>query len=88
LLRNDGGLTKTHQLLSKSVAIDTGNDVTIDPLSHPNAPFAYDQRGPALANGTTNHARVSGTQADIGVYEVQQGNVVFNAGFDGCNALP
>jgi hypothetical protein len=87
-LRNDGGLTKTHQLLSKSIAIDTGNDVTIDPLSNPKAPFANDQRGPILVNGTTNFVRVSGTQADIGAYEVQQNDVVFNAGFDGCNALP
>ena len=86
-LRDNGGLTRTHQLLSKSIAIDTGNDVTIDPLSNPKAPFAHDQRGSALVNGTIDYARVSGTQADIGAYEVQQNDVVFNAAFDGCNPL-
>ena len=85
-LRDNGGLTRTHQLLSRSVAIDAGNDVTLDPLSNPKTPLAYDQRGRALLNGTTDYARVSGAKADIGAYEVQQDDVVFNAGFDGCNA--
>ena len=84
-LRNNGGLTRTHQLLSTSVAIDAGNDVTIDPLSNPKAPFADDQRGPALLNGTLDYVRVSGAHADIGAYEVQKNEIVFNAGFDGCN---
>jgi len=41
--------------------------------------FDFDQR---------DDARVSGTFADIGAYEVQQDDIVFNAGFDGCPALP
>lgn len=83
-LRDNGGLTRTHQLLSASVAIDAGNDVTIDPLSNPKVPFADDQRGPTVLNGTRDYPRVSGPQADIGAYEVQKGDIVFNAGFDGC----
>lgn len=86
-LRDNGGLTRTHQLLSKSIAINAGNDVTIDPLSNPKVPLAYDQRGRVLVNGTTDYARVSGIQADIGAYEVQQLDVVFNGGFDGCNPV-
>jgi hypothetical protein len=86
-LRDNGGLTRTHQLLSTSVAINAGNDVTIDPLSNPKVPFADDQRGPAVLNGTRDYPRVSGPQADIGAYEVQKGDIVFNAGFDGCNPL-
>jgi hypothetical protein len=79
-LRDNGGLARTHQLLSTSAAIDAGNDVTIDTLSYPPMPFAYDERGPA-------YVRVSGAQADIGAYEVQKDDIVFNAGFDGCNPL-
>ena len=86
-LRNNGGLTRTHQLLSTSVAINAGNDVTIDPLSNPKMPFAYDQRGPAALNGTRDYPRVSDANADIGAYEVQKNDIVFNAGFDGCNPL-
>jgi hypothetical protein len=86
-LRNNGGLTRTHQLLSTSIAIDAGNDVTIDPLSNPKAPFAYDQRGPAALNGMLDYPRVVGAHADVGAYEVQMDDIVFNAGFDGCNPL-
>jgi len=34
--------------------------------------------------GTTPHARVSGNSADIGAYEVQKDDIVFDGGFDGC----
>src|SRR5262249_46370361 len=67
-LRDNGGPTKTHALMSRSPAIDAGNNAA--------AP-AYDQRG-------APDARVSGTKADSGSYEVQQGDIVFNSGFDGC----
>jgi len=30
---------------------------------------------------------VSGSSADIGAYEVQRSDIVFDAGFDGCPAL-
>lgn len=37
----------------------------------------YDQRG-------TGYPRKSGTFIDIGAYEVQQGDIIFNNGFEGC----
>jgi hypothetical protein len=81
-LRNNGGLTKTHALLSHSVAIDAGNNVA-EVLGLP-----FDQRGGASTNGTVDYPRVSGLLPDIGAYEVQQDDVMFNADFDGCPDLP
>jgi hypothetical protein len=79
-LRNNGGLTWTHALLSHSVAIDKGNDVF---------GALYDQRGPASVNGVRNYTRFSGAGAlaDIGAYEVQQNDIVYNDDFDGCPPL-
>jgi predicted outer membrane repeat protein len=54
-LANNGGPTRTHALLAGSPAIDKG--------SNPNA-LAFDQRG-------TPFVRTSGTQTDIGAFEVQ-----------------
>lgn len=74
-LRHNGGRTKTHALLSKSPAIDLGVD------SGKN----NDQRKSDVVNGSfVLYARVSGPFADIGAYEVQQDDIVFNTGFDGC----
>ena len=71
-LRFNGGPTQTHALLSHSPGIDVGNNT---------APFlTYDQRG-------SPYARVSGSVADIGAYEVQQGDIVFNNNFEGCPLL-
>jgi hypothetical protein len=67
-LRNNGGPTATHALMSHSPAIDAGNN---------SAGFTDDQRGPP-------YLRTSGTAADIGAYEVQQADIIFNSGFDGC----
>jgi hypothetical protein len=80
-LRNNGGLTNTHALLSHSPAIDTGNDSSLLGL--------YDQRGSAAVNGTLDYTRFSGMTAlaDIGAYEVQQNDIVFNTDFDGCLPL-
>jgi len=80
-LRDNGGLTKTHALLSGSQAIDAGNN---------NSLFFFDQRGTAVVNGTLDYPRVSGAlpKADIGAFEVQHDEIVFNAGFEGCPALP
>jgi hypothetical protein len=79
-LRNNGGLTWTHALLSHSVAIDKGNNT-----------FAslYDQRGPASVNGVRNYTRFSGAGAlaDIGAYEVQQDDIVYNDDFEACPPL-
>lgn len=64
-LRDNGGSTWTHALLSGSPGIDQD--------AHP--PLVIDQRG---------SPRPSGLFADIGAYEVQQLEVVFNTSFEGC----
>jgi len=80
-LRDNGGETKTHALYSGSPAIDAGVN---------NLGLAYDQRGgpqpvpnpippPPLA-----YDRHSGVRTDIGAYEVQRTDVVFDSGFEGC----
>jgi len=77
-LRDNGGLTRTHALQSGSPAINTGNS---DLLT------AYDQRGSAMTNGVIDYLRPSGGGdffADIGAYEVQFGDIVFDASFEGC----
>ena len=74
-LRNNGGLTLTHALLSHSPAIDKGNNA---------ATLGEDQRG-ILSDGFPRpYPRVSGSFADIGAYDVQQGDIIFNHGFEGC----
>ena len=78
-LSDNGGLTQTHELLSGSPAIDAGNSVVVSD---------FDQRGSAVTNGVQDYPRISGPSADIGAFEVQQNNVIFNAAFDGCPALP
>jgi hypothetical protein len=80
-LRDNGGPTKTHALLSRSPAIDAGNDYAL---------ATYDQRSAALINGTFDYLRVSGAigdpnaKPDIGAYEVQQDDIVFNTDLEGC----
>jgi hypothetical protein len=67
-LRDNGGPTLTHALLSRSPAIDQG-------LSG----FAgNDQRGTGFLRESPSGS------PDIGAYEVQQEDIIFNAGFDGC----
>lgn len=68
-LRDNGGPTRTHALPHGSPAIDTGNVAG-------NGIGMFDQRGAPFA-------RVSGTAADIGAYEVQQGEAIFFDDFDG-----
>jgi hypothetical protein len=77
-LRDNGGITKTHALLSTSPAIDMGNNT---------AALNEDQRG--LLNNTSPYPypRQSGSATDIGAYEVQQDDVIFNNGWDGCLAV-
>lgn len=69
-LRNNGGDTQTHALLSTSPALTAGNN---------KQNLGYDQRGP-------NYLRVSTgeTEPDIGAYEMQRVDIVFAAGFEGC----
>ena len=67
-LRDNGGPTFTHALSSHSPAIDHGGNP---------ASLAVDQRG-------SPYLRISGGAADIGAYEVQQADIVFNNTFEGC----
>ena len=73
-LRNNGGPTQTHALFDGSPAIDAGNTFAtgLGPFDQRSSPFA----------------RVSGAVADIGAYEVQQGDVVFGSGFDAPPTCP
>ena len=73
LLRDNGGLTETHALASNSVAIDAG--------SNPKG-YTTDQRGDA-----TLYPRISGIGPDIGAYEVNQDDIIFVTGNEGCNIL-
>ena len=74
-LRDKGGGTRTHALSSTSPAIDRGNNDNFDPIIQ--ATMVWDQRG-------FSHARQSGTNTDIGAFEVDQNDMVFDSGFDGC----
>ena len=73
-LKSNGGLTATHSLFSHSPAIDAGNNTDSG---------SYDQRGAASVNGTVNFPRVSGAAADIGAFEVDQGEI-YDSSFEGC----
>jgi len=74
-LRDNGGPVKTHALLSSSPAIDAGNNDSKIPFG--NQTYSDDQRG-------APYARTSGSQTDIGAYEVDQGDSVFNTAFEEC----
>jgi hypothetical protein len=77
-LRDNGGLTKTHALLSKSPAIDQG----ANPKNG-----NEDQRGLPTDTMPYPYPRVSGSAADIGAYEVNKTDEVFSADFEGCPPL-
>jgi len=80
-LRLNGGPMPTHRLGggisaaagSKNPAIDVGSN----PLS-----LGSDQRGGST--NATSPPRVSGIAADIGAYEVDQSDIIFDAQFEGC----
>jgi hypothetical protein len=74
-LRDNGGPTQTHALMSTSVAIDVGNNVLGED---------QDQRGLALDMKPFPYPRQSTALADIGAYEVNQDDIAFNSGFEGC----
>ena len=85
-LRSNGGSTQTHAPQSHSPAIDHGGPTNFIGQT------GYDQRGSSAQNGATgNYPRISGPVgnpspvADIGAHEVQQGDVVFDTSFEGCN---
>lgn len=69
-LRDNGGLTDTIALQSRSPAIDTG-------FNKFGTSLPYDQRGMPFV-------RTSGVAPDIGAYEINQADVVFTANFEGC----
>jgi hypothetical protein len=77
-LRNNGGLTMTRALLSHSPGIDQGNNT---------AGLLEDQRGKFSDTSPYPYPRVSGSSADIGAYEVQQDDIIFNTSFEGCPLL-
>jgi hypothetical protein len=88
-LRNNGGLTQTHALGSTSPAIDSGNTLAGPGVGN------YEQRGAAEVNGVRDYTRTSRPidsvdppVADIGAYEVQQDDEIFQTFFDGCNPVP
>jgi len=79
-LRDNGGLTQTHALLSGSAAIDAGNNVLGEPQDQrglkddPGPPFPY--------------ARESNGIADIGAYEMQRQDSIFSTSGEACVPLP
>lgn len=80
-LANNGGLTETHSLYGHSPALDAGNTN--------GSPGSYDQRGAATNNGTIDYPRVSGPPgstavADIGAFELDQSEHIFDSAFEGC----
>jgi hypothetical protein len=69
-LRDNGGLTHTHALMSGSPALARGNS---------SGGFSFDQRGagfPRISNGET--------APDIGAYEMQRDDVIFATSFEAC----
>ncbi len=74
-LRDNGGATQTHALLSTSPAIDMGNNV---------AALNEDQRGLFDDVAPYPYPRQSGSAVDIGAYEVQKDDIIFNSGLEGC----
>jgi hypothetical protein len=71
----NGGLTRTHALLSGSPAIDAGINT---------GGLKQDQRGLYSDQPPYPYPRASGTAVDIGAYELQQGDVIFVTDFEGC----
>ena len=80
-LRNNGGPTWTHALLSHSPAIDTGNNNYNVPGK--SMPAVYDQRGAVYPRVSAPPSSPS-PRADLGAYEVQQDDILFDADFEGC----
>jgi hypothetical protein len=77
-LRDNGGPTWTHALLSTSAAINAGSNTLA---------YIQDQRGLSTDMAPFAYPRVSNGAADIGAYEVNHDDIVFNGGFEGCSVL-
>lgn len=67
-LADNGGTTRTHRQERRSPGTDVGNNAQ---------GFPHDQRGAPFL-------RVSGVGADIGAYEIDQGDIIFDNQFEGC----
>lgn len=74
-LRFNGGPTKTVALLSRSPGTDSGNNSSNE---------TQDQRGNAFYVPPYLYPRQSNGVADIGAYEVNQDDIVFNTNFETC----
>ncbi|MBS0571320.1 MAG: right-handed parallel beta-helix repeat-containing protein [Proteobacteria bacterium] len=78
-LRNNGGPTWTHAMLSGSPGLAQGNN---------SAGLSWDQRTALFQR--LSKAPPGGTAPaapDIGAYEMQRDDIIFDTGFDGCPAL-
>jgi parallel beta-helix repeat protein len=74
-LKFNGGVTQTHALFSHSPVLDQGNNMFN---------LKEDQRGTLMATAPYHYPRVSGSAADIGAYELQQDEIIFDSNFEGC----
>ena len=79
-LQDNGGLTLTHALLGHSPALNAGNNTF---------GAGFDQRGKLSVTGDKNYPRVLGPpgvtpRADIGAYEVNGADKIYDADFDSC----
>jgi len=86
LLRDNGGLTKTHALMSNSPAIDQGNNSLYDPMDTSTL-WVQDQRGLLEDLPPYLYPRESNGTADIGAFEINQDDTVYVANFEGCTIL-
>jgi hypothetical protein len=77
-LRDNGGLTQTHALLSGSTAINAGSNTKA---------YTEDQRGSIADVVPYPYPRESDAGADIGAYEVNHDEIVFNSSFETCADL-
>ena len=73
-LQSNGGMTQTHRLKSGSPAIDAGTVLENEPV--------YDQRGSPNLRSSSAPGEIS--IPDIGAYEVQQDDELYNADFETC----
>jgi hypothetical protein len=79
-LADNGGPTLTHRL--GGLLQPVGKNPAIDAGSNPDSTVKSDQRGGAFE--ATTPPRVSGSKADIGAYEVQQDDTIFDTDFETC----
>lgn len=79
-LKDNGGLTLTQAVQGHSPALNAGNNTF---------GAGFDQRGKKSVNGDANYPRVLGApgvapRADIGAYEVNGADEIYDSDFDSC----